>query len=164
RDVRAGVPAAHRDDDVRPLGVRFVEAVRHAAGEVEPELAHGVDHLRVDVLCGRRAGGAGLVTSVGGQPQERLRHLRAAGVLAADEEDARHSPRTSWQASPPTDVPRTGATRYSQSAWRSPETSAGPSERMGFIDAPEIGPPTIASRPIVPPIAIAAASPTCPTA
>ena len=41
-----------------------------------------------------------------------------------------------------------------------PETSAGPSERIGFIDAPEIGPPNIASSPIVPPIAIAAASPT----
>ena len=37
---------------------------------------------------------------------------------------------------------------------------AGPAERIGFIEAPLIGPPTIASRPIVPPIAIAAASPT----
>jgi hypothetical protein len=37
-----------------------------------------------------------------------------------------------------------------------PETSAGPSERAGFIDAPEIGPPNIASSAIVPPIAIAA--------
>ena len=36
----------------------------------------------------------------------------------------------------------------------------GPSERIGFIDAPEIGPPNIASRPIVAAIAIAAASPT----
>jgi hypothetical protein len=31
---------------------------------------------------------------------------------------------------------------------------------VGFIDAPEIGPSNIASSPIVPPIAIAAASPT----
>jgi hypothetical protein len=45
-------------------------------------------------------------------------------------------------------------------ACRSPETSAGPSERIGFVEAPEIGPPNIASRAIVPPIAIAAASPT----
>jgi hypothetical protein len=43
---------------------------------------------------------------------------------------------------------------------RSPETSAGPIDRIGFIEAPEIGPPNIASSPIVPPIAIAAASPT----
>ena len=33
-------------------------------------------------------------------------------------------------------------------------------ERAGLIEAPEIGPPNIASRPTVPPIAIAAASPT----
>ena len=48
----------------------------------------------------------------------------------------------------------------SRATCRSPETTAGPSDRIGFIDAPEIGPPNIASRPIVPPIAIAAASPT----
>jgi hypothetical protein len=35
-----------------------------------------------------------------------------------------------------------------------------PIERAGFIDAPVIGPPNIASSPTVPPIAIAAASPT----
>ena len=57
-------------------------------------------------------------------------------------------------------VPRIGATMYSHSACRSPLTSAGPTERAGFIEAPEIGPPNIASRPTVPPIAIAAASPT----
>ena len=49
---------------------------------------------------------------------------------------------------------------YTQRACRLPETSAGPAERMGFIEAPEIGPPNIASKPTVPPIAIAAASPT----
>ena len=37
---------------------------------------------------------------------------------------------------------------------------AGPSERAGFIDAPVMEPPNIASSPTVPPIAIAAASPT----
>ncbi len=34
---------------------------------------------------------------------------------------------------------------------------AGASERAGFIEAPVTGPPTIASRPTVPPTAIAAA-------
>ena len=34
-----------------------------------------------------------------------------------------------------------------------PETSAGASERAGFIEAREIGPPNIASNAIVPPIA-----------
>ena len=37
---------------------------------------------------------------------------------------------------------------------------AGPSDRAGFIDAPVIGPPNIASSATVPPIAIAAPSPT----
>src|SRR3954452_21657523 len=41
-----------------------------------------------------------------------------------------------------------------------PDPSAGPNDRAGFIDAPVIGPPKSASRPTVPPIAIAAASPT----
>ncbi|HEU4977747.1 MAG TPA: hypothetical protein VFT42_02525 [Solirubrobacteraceae bacterium] len=41
-----------------------------------------------------------------------------------------------------------------------PETSAGPNERAGFMLAPVTGPPTRASRPIVPPIAMAAAAPT----
>jgi hypothetical protein len=36
-----------------------------------------------------------------------------------------------------------------QSAWRSPETRAGPAERIGFIEAPEMGPPNIASSPTV---------------
>jgi hypothetical protein len=37
---------------------------------------------------------------------------------------------------------------------------AGPSERAGFIEAPVIGPPKSASSATVPPIAIAAVSPT----
>ncbi len=39
-------------------------------------------------------------------------------------------------------------------------TRAGPIERAGFIEAPVIGPPKRASRPITPPIAIAAPAPT----
>ena len=41
-----------------------------------------------------------------------------------------------------------------------PGDERGPSGAHGFIEAPEIGPPNRASRPIVPPTAIAAASPT----
>ena len=39
-------------------------------------------------------------------------------------------------------------------------TSAGPSERAGFIDAPEIGPPIMASKATTPPMATPARSPT----
>ena len=47
-----------------------------------------------------------------------------------------------------------------QVAARSALTSAGPSERAGFLGAPSIGPPTSAPRATVPPVARAAASPT----
>ena len=42
----------------------------------------------------------------------------------------------------------------------SPETTAGAKDRAGFMEAPVTGPPKSASSPTVPPIAIAAASPT----
>jgi hypothetical protein len=48
----------------------------------------------------------------------------------------------------------------SQSESKTPDAMAGPSERAGFSDAPEIGPPTREASAIVPPTAIAAASPT----
>jgi hypothetical protein len=41
-----------------------------------------------------------------------------------------------------------------------PLRSAGPIERAGFIEAPVIGLPKGASRPMTPPIAIAAPAPT----
>src|SRR5579862_4429100 len=114
---------------------------------------------------------------VGLAAEQAFGHHRAAAVGGADEEDVHAvssavaasgvssagrgcSPRTNWYASPPSEAPTTGARTYTQSACRLPETRAGPSERIGFIEAPLIGPPNIASRPIVPPIAIAAASPT----
>jgi hypothetical protein len=40
------------------------------------------------------------------------------------------------------------------------ETRADVVERIGFMEAPELGPPNMASSPTVPPTAIAAASPT----
>ena len=48
---------------------------------------------------------------------------------------------------------------YTQSAVGRPERSAGPNERAGFIEPPEIGPPTRMSTETVAPTAIAAASP-----
>ena len=64
----------------------------------------------------------------------------------------------SRQASAPSAAPCGGANTYIQRA-EATATSPGPRERAGLIDAPEIG-PDIASRPTVPPIASAAASPT----
>src|SRR3954454_22240931 len=57
-------------------------------------------------------------------------------------------------------APKTGPTTYIQKSVHSPDASAGPNERAGFIDAPVTGPPNSASSPTAPPMAIAAAAPT----
>ena len=59
------------------------------------------------------------------------------------------SPRTNWYAKAPIPGTEQWCGDVEPERVRSPETSAGPSERAGFIEAPEIGPPNIASRPTV---------------
>ena len=48
------------------------------------------------MLGGGGAGGEGGVRSTGGAFEQRLAHLRASGVVQADEQDARHQPEASW--------------------------------------------------------------------
>ena len=105
-DVRARVAAAHRDHDVGPLGVGPIEQVRDPVREIDAELPHHLHHLGVHVLAGIAAGRARLVPAAGDELEQRRRHLRSAGVVNADEEDAAHAgscsvavaslPRTSW--------------------------------------------------------------------
>lgn len=68
---------------------------------------HHLDHLGVDVIARSRPRRAGLVPPLGGAGEQGFAHLRAAGVVQADEEGAGHqapsgwgsgecSPRTSW--------------------------------------------------------------------
>ena len=73
---------------------------------------------------------------------------------------ARAHPVRTGTHSAPTIAPRGGARAYTQKSCHSPETSAGPNDRAGFIDAPVTGPPNRASSPMTPPIAIAAEAPT----
>ena len=68
---RAGVAAAHRDDDVRPLGVRRRRA-SSARGRVE--LWHQLGDFGMHVLGGGRSGRTRLAAA---PLVERLRHLRA---------------------------------------------------------------------------------------
>lgn len=51
------------------------------------------------------------------------------------------------------------AAGYNHRCWKFPLTTAGASERAGFIDAPQAGPANIAPKPTTPPIAIAAVIP-----
>src|SRR6188508_2684408 len=57
RDRRTGVAAAHRDQQRRSAGELLGEALWSGAREIDPDLAHRADDLRVDVIGGRRAGG-----------------------------------------------------------------------------------------------------------
>ena len=89
-DVGALVAAAHRHHDVGPLGVLAAELVRDPAGEVDAQFGHRLDHLGVDAVARRRPGRARFVTAGGDAFEQRLAHLRAAGVVQADEERASH--------------------------------------------------------------------------
>ena len=86
RENRADVAAAHGHDHVRPGRVCVgIELSRAAAREVDPELAHRLHHLRMELVTGMAPGGAHLVTA--GALEERVRHLRATLVSDAEEED-----------------------------------------------------------------------------
>jgi hypothetical protein len=86
-----------RDHDVGPLGQLGGELLWRAIGDVDAELGHRPDDVRVDVGGGLGAGGIGLMAAGGGVLEQGVAHLGAPRVVQADEQDAGHrSPRTSW--------------------------------------------------------------------
>src|ERR671910_1085698 len=89
-DVRALVAAAHRHDHVGLLGQFARERARHAVAHVDVQLAHDLHHLRVHALAGPGASRQRRVAAAGRAPAERPAHLRAAGVVEADEEGRGH--------------------------------------------------------------------------
>ena len=89
-DVGAGVAAAHRHHHVRLLGQLARQEPRPAVGEVDVQLAHDLHDLRVDALGRRRARAQRAVAAGGGLLEQRGAHLRAAGVVQADEQRRRH--------------------------------------------------------------------------
>src|SRR5205085_2944457 len=82
---RTRVTTAHRDhggpDDL--VGERLRELLRH----VDPDLAHGLDDRRVDLLRRIGARRPDMDPTAGAQLDEPRRHLAAARVVHADEED-----------------------------------------------------------------------------
>src|SRR6476620_1641467 len=87
REDRAGVAAAHRDDDVGFLDSLGGEDLRDFGGHVDAEFGHGLDGGRVDLLGGQRAGGPDLDRAVGKRGEEGGSHLRTARVVDAEEQD-----------------------------------------------------------------------------
>src|SRR4051794_27728761 len=69
--------------------------MRNPVAEIDTELIHHLNHLRMDPLTGSGAGRAGAVAVLGGAFEERLAHLRAARVVEADEERVCHLDRYS---------------------------------------------------------------------
>jgi hypothetical protein len=124
-----------------PLGQLAGQWLRAAAGEVDAELVHHRDDLGVDatVRIGDAAGGCGGVAAVRRALEQRLAHLRAAGVIEAAEEDVAH-----------------GAAPVSGAGVRAPLASAGPNERAGFMLPPDTTPRTRMSTATVTPMASAA--------
>ena len=80
----AFVAATHRDHEIGLLGELAGQQPRRAVGEVNPELAHHLKHLRVNVGGGGGPSRERIVAAAGGAAEQRLAHLGAAGVLAAD--------------------------------------------------------------------------------
>src|SRR3954452_12654375 len=90
RNDRAGVTTAHRHDEVRPFDVVARQRLRNSAGCVDTYFLQRIGDHRVDFLGRLRACRACFPAAL---LVERLRDLRAARVLDADEENAGHPPR-----------------------------------------------------------------------
>src|SRR6187402_2734699 len=135
-DEGAGIAAAHRHHHVRPLGVGAVELARDAVGDVDAELAHHVDDLRVHALRGVRPRGARDVRADCGEVEEGACDLGAAGVLDADEEDvhAATSGRRWSSSAPGSTESEAKRPRCSRTVTPRPPASAaaGPRRRLDY--------------------------------
>jgi hypothetical protein len=90
RDVGTFVAASHRYHEVGPFGKLPPESGRGAVGEVDPDLIHNLDDLRMHAVGRSRARGQRVVPVACGSFKQGLAHLGAPGVLAADEQDRTH--------------------------------------------------------------------------
>ena len=88
--MRTDVPAAHGHDDIRPGGVGVrLELPRPPAREVDPELVHRLHDLRMELAASLAPRRTNLVPAV--SLEARVRHLGAALVADAEEEDVHGS-------------------------------------------------------------------------
>src|SRR5439155_2979860 len=88
RDRAGLVLAAHGHDRIELVVHQLLDALRPLCGDVDPDLAHGLDRERFDE--GRLDPGAHDLEAVAAKPaQQTLGHLRSGAVVDAKEEDAR---------------------------------------------------------------------------
>ena len=85
----AAVAAAHRDDDVGGAHDLVGQRLGELEGHLDPELGDRLDDGVVDDRGGIRAGGERVDAAFGDVTGERGGHLRARGVLGADEQHER---------------------------------------------------------------------------
>ena len=83
-----GVAAPHGDDDVGRVRRVVIEQRRCVGGDVDADLGHRGDRGGVDPVGGLGAGRADLDRVAGEVAQPAGGHLRPAGVVDADEQDA----------------------------------------------------------------------------
>src|SRR5439155_9238113 len=89
-DVWALVAASHRDDDVGLLGQLAREVLGLAIHEIDAELAHHLDDLRMNAVTRRRPRRQRRMAVAGGSLEKSLAHLRATGVMKTHEQDRCH--------------------------------------------------------------------------
>ena len=88
-EERAGVAAAHGDDDVGGPDDLVGPGLGVLAGDVDADLGHGRDGGRVDRSAGFGAAGPGDGAVAGEVVEPAEGHLRAAGVVDAEEQHGR---------------------------------------------------------------------------
>src|SRR5262249_6098478 len=84
---RARVAAAHRDDHVGGPHDLVGPRLRELAPDVDADLRHGCDGGRVHLVAGLRPARPGHRPVAGEMLEPSHRHLRAAGIVHAEEQD-----------------------------------------------------------------------------
>jgi hypothetical protein len=86
---RHSSPQPHRHHDIHLLAELAREKLRPPVRQVDAELVHDLDDLGMDALGWSGAGRHGGVLATGRALEQRLTHLRASGVMQAEEQDVR---------------------------------------------------------------------------
>ena len=91
REERAGVAAAHRDDDVGGLDDLVGPRLGELVGDVDADLGHRRDRRRVHLVAGLGAARPRDRPVAGEVVEPPERHLRAPGVVHAEEQHGRET-------------------------------------------------------------------------